>query len=190
MCVAWHELRSETWNVPARANIFLLDIAFKYIISSPPTFSFAFLQFAVEGIVKSRKRKGRDEVEYLVDWEGYGEADRTWEPEAAFADGGDEVLAAFRKRRRKEGHKQKQKQGGDNGGAAPAAAEESAVQVGREPVDGAALPQKQKVKTCRVQGCTSYAVARGVCRTHASAKQTRQLCYMPCLLYTSPSPRD
>lgn len=46
------------------------------------------------------------------------------------ADGGDEVLAAFRKRRRKEGkpkQKQKQKQGGDNGGAAATAAEESAV---------------------------------------------------------------
>ena len=135
-------------------------------------------QFAVEGIVKSRKRKGED-MEYLVDWEGYGEDDRTWEPEAAFADGGDEVLAAFRKRRRKEGKQKQKQQGGDNNGAAAAAEEESAVQVEEEPVDGAAVPQKQKVKTCSVQGCIGNAVARGVCRTHAYGKRTRQLCCMP-----------
>ena len=71
------------------------------------------------------------------------------EPEAAFADSGDEVLAAFKKKRRKEGkQKQKQKQGGDNGGAVAAAAEgASAVQVEGEPVDEATLPQKRSRKT-------------------------------------------
>lgn len=57
------------------------------IISLPTPFHFSFfffLKFAVEGIVKSRKRKG-EEVEYLVDWEGYGEDDRTTQPFSLFS---------------------------------------------------------------------------------------------------------
>ena len=154
------------WHCPASAAPFngcihVLTLCSNIIVFSPTLFLLS--QFAVEGIVNSRKRKGSD-LEHVVAWEGHVEAARTSEPEAAFADGGDEVLAAFRKRRRKEG-KQKQ-QGGDTGGAA-AAAEESAVQVEEEPVDDAVLLQKRKRKPCSVEGCIAYAVARGVCSAHA-----------------------
>ena len=41
------------------------------------------------------------------------------------------------------------------------------------------MPQKRNVKVCSVLGCIANAVARGVCREHASAKRTRQPCCMP-----------
>ena len=55
----------------------------------------------------------------------------------------------------------------------------SGSQVGKEPVDDAALPQKRKRKTCSVTGCNFYARARGVCYKHGSVRQTRRLCCMP-----------
>lgn len=55
----------------------------------------------------------------------------------------------------------------------------SGSQVGKEPVDDAALPQKRKRKTCTVTGCNFYAQARGVCYKHGSVRQTRRLCCMP-----------
>lgn len=53
------------------------------------------------------------------------------------------------------------------------------MQVGKEPVDDAALPQKRKRKTCSVTGCNFYAQARGACYKHGSVRQTRRLCCMP-----------
>lgn len=59
------------------------------------------------------------------------------------------------------------------------------MQVEEEPVDDAVVPQKTNMKTCRVQGCTTNARARGLCYKHSSVKQTKPPCCMPGCKTTS-----
>jgi len=72
--VSWSHL--EKYNSTKRFN--------SRIVEPPPPVEIAnHLEYEVEAIISHRKRYKRNE--YLVHWVGYGEDQRTWEPESALA---------------------------------------------------------------------------------------------------------